>query len=108
MRFGLKEETIEKINSVLSSFPEVGQAIIYGSRAKGNYEPGSDIDLLLKGDKLDISLLNQISSHLDDLLLPYTFDLSTDRYIDNKELIDHVKRVGKLFYSKNGEKNPIV
>ncbi len=52
------------------------EAILYGSRAKDTYKPGSDIDLTLKGQELDISVMNKISIKLDDLLLPYTFDLS--------------------------------
>lgn len=71
---------------------------IYGSRAKGNYKNGSDIDLTLKGNHLNLSLLNQIANELDDLMLPYTFDLSIYSHISNEALIEHIDRVGKLFY----------
>ena len=37
----------EEINRVLAAHPGVEQALLYGSRAKGNYRPGSDIDLCL-------------------------------------------------------------
>lgn len=50
-KFGLNQETISKIQSVFYQFPEIEEAILYGSRAKGNYKEGSDIDLTLKGDK---------------------------------------------------------
>ncbi|MDR3183270.1 MAG: nucleotidyltransferase domain-containing protein, partial [Planctomycetaceae bacterium] len=50
MRYGLSEETIEKINGVLSQHTAVEKAVIYGSRAKGNYKNGSDIDLTLFGN----------------------------------------------------------
>lgn len=73
---------------------------MYGSRAKGNYKPGSDIDLVLKGQNINLSLLNEISLQLDNLLLPYTFDISIDRYIDNPDLIDHIQRMGVSFYKK--------
>ena len=76
MNYGLPDTTVEKINAVFESFPEVKQAVLYGSRAKGNYKPGSDIDLTLHGSALTTFLFNEIVSKLDDLLLPYKIDLS--------------------------------
>lgn len=98
-RFGLNQETIEKINFVFQAFDEIDAAVLYGSRAKGNFKPGSDIDLVLKGQKLDLHLLNKVSLAIDDLLLPYTFDLSIYHQINNPDLIDHIFRVGRPFYT---------
>ncbi len=98
MKFGLKELTIEQINNIFSQYPEVEKVILYGSRAKGNYKNGSDIDLTLKGKDLSLSIIHKIDNDLDDLLLPYTFDLSIFKHIDNPDLIDHIKRVGVVFY----------
>ena len=100
MKFGLKDETITKISSVLADFPQVDEVIIYGSRAKGNYRNGSDIDLTIKGSDLNLHVLNQISLKLDDLLLPYTFDISIFRHISNPDLVEHIERVGQSFYKK--------
>ncbi len=69
MRYGLKENIIQKINSVFSSFPEINEVIIYGSRAKGNYKEGSDIDLTLNGYNLTLPILNKINMKLDDLAI---------------------------------------
>lgn len=99
MNFGLSIEVIGKIKKVLSQHKEVQLAILYGSRAKGNYKPGSDIDLTLKGEGLDLSKLAKINSDVDDLSLPYTFDFSIYKHINNIELLDHIKRVGTIFYS---------
>ena len=49
MPYGLSDETVDKLTSVFSLHPELSAAILYGSRAKGNYRPASDIDLTLKG-----------------------------------------------------------
>jgi predicted nucleotidyltransferase len=49
MTYGLKDTAVEQIQQVLSDYPDVQEAILYGSRAMGNYEPGSDIDLTLIG-----------------------------------------------------------
>jgi uncharacterized protein len=101
MKYGLKEETIQKIQKVFEAFSQVDKAILYGSRAKGNFKPGSDIDLTLKGENLNVSVINKISLQLDDLYLPYTFDLSVYDHIDNKELLDHIARVGFEFYNRD-------
>ncbi len=98
MKFGLKEEIIEQINGVFSKYRQIEKVIIYGSRAKGNYRNGSDIDLTLKGSDLNLSVICQISLELDDLLLPYTFDLSVYKQISNPDLISHIERVGIVFY----------
>jgi predicted nucleotidyltransferase len=100
MKFGLKQTTIQKIQNVLSTFPQVEEAIVYGSRAKGNYKPGSDIDLTLKGENLNLSIMNKIATLIDDLLLPYTIDLSIFKNIDNPDLIDHINRVGIVLYDR--------
>lgn len=101
MRYGLQNNTIQKINETLAGYKEIDEAIVYGSRAKGNFRPGSDIDLTLKGQALDLKILNKISLDLDNLLLPYTFDVSIYHQITNLDLISHIERVGKVFYKKN-------
>ncbi|MBN2233294.1 MAG: nucleotidyltransferase domain-containing protein [Deltaproteobacteria bacterium] len=102
LRFGLQETTIRKIHDVLARHPEVERAILYGSRAKGNYRNGSDIDLTLRGDehRLNTTLLFRIMRELDDLLLPYTFDLSIFHHIADTDVLDHIRRVGMTFYEK--------
>jgi predicted nucleotidyltransferase len=100
MNYGLKQPAIEKIQSVFASFPQVQKAVLYGSRANGNYKPASDIDLTLYGPELDLTILNKITGQLDDLLLPYKIDLSIFQQITNPGLIDHIERVGKVFYER--------
>ncbi|EQM72350.1 nucleotidyltransferase domain-containing protein [Pseudomonas stutzeri] len=95
---GLSQSDIQSIQEELRRFPKVSEAILYGSRAKGTYRPGSDIDLTLKSDGLSHQDLLDIEMAIDDLLLPYKVDLSLYRQIDNSQLIDHITRVGKQFY----------
>jgi uncharacterized protein len=101
MKFGLKETTIEKICAVLAGFPQVEKAVLYGSRAKGNYKNGSDIDLTLHGKDLTLNVLYKIDEEIDDLLLPYTFDLSIFEQLSDPDFIDHIQRVGVVFYQRN-------
>ncbi len=98
--YGLHNDDIKRICAVFAAHKEVRQAILYGSRAKGNERPNSDIDLTLLGDHLNLSLLFHIDNELDDLLLPYTIDLSLYHQIDNPSLLAHITRVGKVFYEQ--------
>ena len=103
MKYGLSERTLQKIQGVLSRYPQVEKAILYGSRAAGTYRNGSDIDLTLCGDALTHSVLSQIDTELDDLLLPYTIDLSIFHQIDNPAMVEQIQRIGIDFYEKYGD-----
>jgi predicted nucleotidyltransferase len=86
---------LELLRGVFSSYPAVDKAIVYGSRAKGNCRPGSDIDITLEGSALTFDDLLRIEAALDDLMLPWTMDLSLLSHIDNPTLLGHIARVGK-------------
>ncbi|OEU60149.1 MAG: hypothetical protein BA870_12205 [Desulfuromonadales bacterium C00003094] len=106
MKYGLSERTLAKITQVLAAFPEIEKAVLYGSRAKGNYRPGSDIDLTLFGGELNQQRCAIIAEALDDLLLPYTIDLSVYDQLRHSALQAHIDRVGQLFYQrKDREQN---
>lgn len=100
MKFGLKQETIDKINSVFKKNGEVEEVIIYGSRAKGNYREGSDIDITLIGKGLTEATRCKISFEIDDLNTPYLFDISIFDNLHSLDLEEHIKRVGQVFYTK--------
>lgn len=100
-QFGLKQETINEITAILKKNPNIEQAIIYGSRAIGNYKVGSDIDLTLVGDHdLTSDDVSHIQHELSESYLPYLFDISILREINNPDLIEHIQRVGKVFYKR--------
>jgi predicted nucleotidyltransferase len=100
MNHGLSDGTVAQIHEVLTRFPEVEKALLYGSRAKGNYKPGSDVDLTLLGAGMTPKILGQIQGELEDGPLPYSFDISILAQITQADLIDHIRRVGVVFYEK--------
>lgn len=100
MKHGLSQSNIDKIQSVLKQFPTINVVLIYGSRAKGNFKPGSDIDLAIKSTSFNLPDQNRLTSMLDDLNLPYTFDICHFESLTNSEFIDHINRVGIVFYQK--------
>ncbi|GBU25051.1 hypothetical protein R83H12_01690 [Fibrobacteria bacterium R8-3-H12] len=93
--FGISQNALDKIKAVLFSAQGIEQVILYGSRAKGNYKEGSDIDLVIKGN-LTFNDLVKISVNLDDLNLPWKIDLSLYSQIKNEKLLEHINRVGKV------------
>lgn len=96
--FGLPSHAVQALCDTLAQHAHVQRAIVYGSRAKGNYRPGSDIDLTLEGSELTFPEMLQIASELDEQMLPYKIDLSLRAHIDNPALCEHIARVGKVLW----------
>lgn len=57
--YGLPLTAIHQINTILSQYLQIKQVILYGSRVKGNYRRGSDIDLTIER-AIDLSTLLKI------------------------------------------------
>ena len=97
--YGLDAKTLECIKRAFSKILTIEKVILYGSRAKGNYRNGSDIDITLIGEGLTLSnSVYPLMDELDELYLPYSFDISIFSHIKNKNLIEHINRVGVNFY----------
>ena len=96
---GLCSADYARLNAVFAQYSDIQRVILYGSRAKGNFRPNSDIDLTIMGD-LDWQSFTRLETELDDLLLPYKIDLSLFSHLENTQLIEHIQRVGKVFYQK--------
>ena len=97
---GLRDQQIENIKKVFSKYDHIDQVLIYGSRALGNYKKASDIDLALKGENINSTDEMKITFDLDDLMLPYKFDINIYKRISHKELRDHIDQFGKVIYNK--------
>lgn len=101
MPYGLTDIELQKIINVFASNRRIVNAILYGSRAKGNFKPFSDIDITLVGKELTRNDLIKIIQDVDNLLLPYQFDLSLWNKIKNEALIEHIKRIGISIYKRD-------
>ena len=84
----------------------IEQVILYGVRAKGNYKPFSAVDIVLSRYKLEFIDLYLVISNIDDLLLPYLFDISLYKDLDSPDLIEHIRRVGIVIYDRRKEEQP--
>ncbi len=99
VEFGLSSETIQLIKTFFASIPEVKEVKIFGSRAKGNFKPSSDIDFVLVGD-ITPKLLRHIAFELDELPTPYSFDVVDFSNIENEELKKNIQEHSKIFYKR--------
>ncbi len=99
--FGLSQATMQKLVHIFSTQQKVQRVVIYGSRAKGNYREGSDIDLVL--DAPDISFLEKLNLNtaISESNIPYLVDLSVLHELKHPGLLDHIERIGQVFYSRS-------
>ena len=100
-RTGLPSHAIGKLRSLFACWPAVESVVLYGSRAKGNFRPGSDIDITILGEGVALDDLLRIDTAIDDLLLPWTVDLSRRVDIENPDLLAHIDRVGIELYRRS-------
>ena len=98
--YGLDQTVINDLRRVFSKYPSIEKVILYGSRAMGTYRRGSDIDIALFGENLSNQTIFDIQEEIEALYLPYSFDISIWERIENEDLLDHIKRVGKVFYER--------
>ena len=104
MSFGLSDKVVNRLKMVFAENAKVETAIIFGSRAKGNYKEGSDIDIVIKGLELNFEDRLNLMQKLDELGLPYKIDLINYYNITDLDLIDHIDRIGIIFYVKGKQK----
>ena len=100
MQFGIPWEQIEAMLIQFSLHPNVEEVLIFGSRSKGTYHSGSDIDLALVGDHLKLDEIFQIKIELEALAFPLGYDLFLYNKISDREIVEQIKMEGKLFYKQ--------
>ena len=100
MQYGLSDTTTNTLNSIFQKYSGINQVVLYGSRAKGNFKTGSDIDLTIKTDEsFTHDDLLDIMNDFDDSDMPYFVDVSIYEKLTNPDLKAHIDRVGKVLYS---------
>lgn len=103
--FGLSDEVIRDIRGVFERHGNIDEVILFGSRAKGNYSEGSDIDLAAKGNGLTFNQLMDINIQIEDLGLLYKVDVVDYNKNIGTPIVSYIDRVGKVFYKKSREEN---
>ena len=99
MNFGLLKRDIRNIVQAASQFPEIQEVLVFGSRAKNTFQKGSDVDLAIKGKGVNAETANRLRSQLnEERPLPYFFDVVSYDDITNRELREHIDRVGQRIF----------
>lgn len=97
--FGLLDRDIKYILQAISKLKEIERAVIFGSRAMGNYKKGSDVDIVVMGNNITKDTILQLDEYLNEIYpLPYFFDIINYNEISNKKLKEHIDKVGKEIY----------
>lgn len=97
-RYGLLESDIQQVVSSLIQNQKISKIVLFGSRAKGNFQSGSDVDLALIGSQLELNDILDATIEIEKLNLPYKFDLIIYDRIKENTLIEHINRVGVVLY----------
>ncbi len=79
---------------------KIEEIIVFGSRAKGNFKKGSDIDLAIIAKDLSLGELLEIKPKLNDWPISYKVDLVNFNKLENNDLFEHIERVGKKIVKK--------
>lgn len=106
MKYGIDKYVIQSVIEVFKKNEAVDRAILFGSRAMGNYHSGSDIDIAVMGKNFSFDDYLTILSELNQLDSLYTIDLIRYESIDNSDLREHIKRVGIVLYQKKNIASP--
>jgi len=102
MNFGLRDKDLDNIIKTMQQFSEIKKAAIFGSRAKGNYKPGSDVDIAIWGNDISFTTLSRINAILEEESpMPYFFDIVDYSHLSHQELKSHIDRAGIIFYTQS-------
>ena len=96
---GIPAEAQLKLLRLLSTQPQLQEVWLFGSRAMGRYQQGSDIDLCLEAPLLSHSDRLRLMAAVDDLLLPWRVDVALRLELP-VDLEAHVQRVGQCIWRK--------
>ena len=101
MNFGLRDEDLSNNITTIRRFSEIEKAAIFGSRVKGNYNPGSDVDIAIWGNDISFSTLSRLHAILEEESpMPYFFDIVDYSHLNHEELKSHIDRAGIVFFAR--------
>ena len=99
-KFGLTERDMKTFQEIFMQYPDVDEVHLFGSRAKGNYKFGSDVDLAIINEVTSTQTIYKLLANFNESSLPYTVDLVNLPALTHQELIGHIIRTGIIFYKK--------
>jgi type I restriction enzyme S subunit len=99
MKYGLSDTQLDEIVALIGSYPEIEEAILFGSRAIGSYKEASDVDIALKGETVTAALAAKLKFDFEeDTYLPFFFDFVAYPTITSESLREHIEQKGVPIY----------
>ncbi|MDR2557174.1 MAG: nucleotidyltransferase domain-containing protein [Bacteroidales bacterium] len=100
-KYGLNPRDMQTITGILRKYAGIKKAVLFGSRAKGAYHSGSDIDIAIVDGNIDYQTLIKIKNDMEDSSLPYNADVVNFSTLSNSALKEHILRTGKVLFRQN-------
>ena len=101
MEYGIDDKYMKELREILASIPEIEEAVLYGSRARGDYKRGSDIYLSLKGENMGRKQLVLLRDKLYLSRLPYFVDTNIFSELKSQPFINNILRDGVTIYRRS-------
>lgn len=98
MKFGIKDKYLDELHDIFSQISGINRVVLYGSRARGDFKAGSDLDICLFGASISNSDVSLLLSKLYYSNIPYFFDVAVWDRIKNKAFADNIRRDGVEIY----------
>lgn len=96
---GLDSTVIAALTKIFTKFSNIKKVKLYGSRAKSTFTQRSDIDLVIYGENLNRFTLSSLVSEFEESEIIYSIDVQNYSNIKNRELIDHIDRIGIIYFN---------
>ena len=100
MRYGLTDIQFEQIIGIISKYPEIQQALIFGSRADGTNKESSDVDIAIKCPASDTTTIGKLLVDFEESSLPFFFDVVDYNKTENEKLKSHIDMYGVVFFEQ--------
>lgn len=93
----LEKRIVDEIIDIARKYKDINKVILFGSRARGDNSPKSDIDLAIYGNNSSVEFIEDIEMNTHTLL---EFDFSDMNFINDEFFIEQIKKEGIVIYEK--------
>lgn len=93
----LEKRIVDEIVKISSNHKNINKVILFGSRARGDNSPKSDIDLAIYADGNIAEFIEDVEINTRTLL---EFDFSDMNEVSDEFFIEQVKKEGIVIYEK--------
>jgi predicted nucleotidyltransferase len=101
LQYGLTEQDLVALKKIFLETPQIEKVVLFGSRAMGNYKPGSDVDLAISGRDIDFGVVSRLHARLEEQSpMPYFFDVVDLKHLEHPGLAEHIQKQGVVIFER--------